>query len=168
MSGAVTRALGVLVLVAAQAAAAGEGLRIEDTVAGQGAVAVRHARVTVHDTGWRADGTQFDSSRDRGRPFTFLLGAGQVIPGWERGIEGMREGGRRTLVIGPELGYGARGAGGVTPPHATPPFAGELLAVTPPSARNVPAEGLGDPGGEPLAHRPRLTPAAAPAAALLD
>jgi rhodanese-related sulfurtransferase len=83
----------------------------------------------VHYTGWLEDGTKFDSSRDRNRPFEVTLGAGQVIPGWERGIEGMRVGGVRELIIPPELGYGSRGAGGVIPPDATLRFEIELLEV---------------------------------------
>ncbi|MGN1057322.1 MAG: FKBP-type peptidyl-prolyl cis-trans isomerase [Comamonas sp.] len=108
-------------------------LQYEDTVVGDGAEAVRGKRVTVHYTGWLyqdgEQGAKFDSSKDRNDPFVFLLGAGMVIKGWDQGVQGMKVGGKRTLIIPPELGYGARGAGGVIPPHATLKFDVELLAV---------------------------------------
>lgn len=109
------------------------GLQYEDTVAGTGAVAQAGQRVTVHYTGWLyqngAAGAKFDSSKDRNDPFVFPLGAGHVIKGWDEGVQGMAVGGKRQLVIPPELGYGARGAGGVIPPNATLLFEVELLAV---------------------------------------
>jgi FKBP-type peptidyl-prolyl cis-trans isomerase FkpA len=83
----------------------------------------------VNYTGWLADGTKFDSSLDRNQPFSFPLGAGQVIKGWDEGIAGMKVGGKRTLIIPPALGYGARGAGNVIPPNATLKFQVELLDV---------------------------------------
>ncbi len=113
------------------------GLQFEDTVPGSGAnVATAGRQVSVHYTGWLHDaskpdgrGRKFDSSKDRGQPFRFDLGAGMVIRGWDEGVQGMREGGTRVLVIPPELGYGARGAGGVIPPNATLVFEVDLLGV---------------------------------------
>jgi FKBP-type peptidyl-prolyl cis-trans isomerase FkpA len=110
------------------------GLQYEDTVAGEGAEAKAGQHVTVHYTGWlRNDdgstGAKFDSSKDRNDPFRFSLGAGQVIRGWDEGVQGMKVGGSRRLTIPAALGYGARGAGGVIPPDATLIFDVELLAV---------------------------------------
>ncbi len=104
-------------------------LEIVDEVVGEGAEAKRGDRVTVHYTGWLTDGTKFDSSRDRDQPFQFMLGMGMVIAGWDQGVAGMKVGGQRTLIIPAELGYGARGAGGVIPPNATLVFDVELLGV---------------------------------------
>jgi len=111
-----------------QAAAVTE-LRIEDTKVGTGDTAVAGKNVTVHYTGWLTDGTKFDSSKDHGQPFTFQLGAGQVIKGWDQGVAGMKVGGVRKLTIPSSLGYGDRGAGGVIPPNATLLFEVELLGV---------------------------------------
>ena len=112
------------------------GLQFDDTVPGTGAEARAGQPVTVHYTGWLHDasaadlrGQKFDSSKDRGDPFRFQLGAGQVIRGWDDGVQGMKVGGTRVLVIPPELGYGPRGAGGVIPPNATLVFEVDLLAV---------------------------------------
>ena len=109
------------------------GLKYIDTTVGTGAEATPGHHVTVHYTGWLDNGGQkgrkFDSSVDRGEPFDFALGAGQVIPGWDQGVAGMKVGGKRTLTIPPALGYGARGAGGVIPPNATLIFDVELLKV---------------------------------------
>lgn len=104
-------------------------LQIEDLTVGDGAEATAGKRVTVHYTGWLTNGTKFDSSKDRGNPFVFPLGAGQVIQGWDKGVVGMKVGGQRKLTIPPHLGYGARGAGGVIPPNATLVFEVELLKV---------------------------------------
>lgn len=105
------------------------GLQYEDIVEGTGAMPQRGQRVTVHYTGTLEDGTKFDSSRDRRRPFSFTLGVGQVIKGWDEGVASMRVGGQRKLIIPPELGYGARGAGGVIPPNAMLVFDVELLRI---------------------------------------
>ena len=107
-----------------------------DVKQGTGAEAVTGKPVSVHYTGWLFDpskpdqkGTKFDSSRDRGQPFSFPLGGGRVIKGWDEGVAGMKVGGQRTLIIPPDFGYGARGAGGVIPPNATLIFDVELLDV---------------------------------------
>lgn len=105
------------------------GLRYEVLNEGTGEAAQPGNTVAVHYTGWLPDGTKFDSSRDRDEPFSFLLGAGRVIPGWDEGVAGMKVGGEKKLVIPPELGYGARGAGNVIPPGATLVFDVELLEV---------------------------------------
>ncbi len=106
----------------------GEGLQITDVVVGTGPEARSGQTVAVHYTGTLADGTKFDSSKDRGQPFSFTLGTGQVIKGWDQGIVGMKVGGTRTLVIPPALGYGDRGTGPI-PPNATLNFEVELLAI---------------------------------------
>ena len=108
------------------------GLIIDDTAVGSGDAAVAGKNVTVHYTGWlqNADGSagkKFDSSKDRNEPFRFPLGGGRVIRGWDEGVQGMKIGGKRRLVIPAALGYGARGAGGVIPPNATLKFDVELL-----------------------------------------
>ena len=105
------------------------GLVIEDIEVGTGAEAVAGKNVQVHYTGWLTDGTKFDSSKDRNDPFVFPLGGRRVIAGWDEGVQGMKVGGTRKLTIPPQLGYGARGAGGVIPPNATLVFEVELLAV---------------------------------------
>ncbi|MCW6512486.1 FKBP-type peptidyl-prolyl cis-trans isomerase [Lichenifustis flavocetrariae] len=105
------------------------GLQIEEVTEGNGPEAKAGASVKVHYTGWLTDGKKFDSSKDRGQPFGFKLGGGQVIRGWDEGVAGMKVGGVRKLTIPPELGYGARGAGGVIPPNATLLFEVELLGV---------------------------------------
>ncbi|MGA8756206.1 MAG: FKBP-type peptidyl-prolyl cis-trans isomerase [Stellaceae bacterium] len=110
-----------------------DGLKYTDNKVGDGATATAGNKVSVHYTGWLykdgAKGAKFDSSVDRGQPFDFTLGAHQVIEGWDEGVAGMKVGGERTLIIPPELGYGARGAGGVIPPNATLMFDVQLLKV---------------------------------------
>lgn len=112
------------------------GLQYEDTAAGSGEEASTGHHVQVHYTGWLHDanannarGRKFDSSKDRGQPFSFRLGSGEVIRGWDEGVAGMKVGGTRVLTIPANLGYGARGAGGVIPPNATLVFEVELLGV---------------------------------------
>ena len=124
---------------AAPAVAGVAELQVKDLVPGDGAEAVAGSRVTVHYTGWlydpaqpEAKGRKFDSSRDARQPFSFKLGARQVIAGWDQGVQGMKIGGQRELVIPAALAYGERGAGGVIPPGATLVFDVQLLAVEPP------------------------------------
>lgn len=105
------------------------GLKYVDQVVGTGDAAVAGKTVNVHYTGWLESGKKFDSSVDRGQPFSFPLGAGRVIKGWDEGVQGMKVGGKRKLTIPSELGYGSRGAGGVIPPNATLIFDVELLGV---------------------------------------
>jgi FKBP-type peptidyl-prolyl cis-trans isomerase FkpA len=110
-----------------------DGLKYTDTTVGTGAVASPGHKVVVNYTGWLwqqgRKGDKFDSSLDRGQPFSFVLGAHQVIRGWDEGVAGMKVGGKRTLIIPPDLAYGQRGAGGVIPPNATLIFDVELLRV---------------------------------------
>ena len=105
------------------------GLTYVDVKSGEGASPQAGQTAVVHYTGWLVDGTKFDSSRDRGQPFRFQLGRGQVIKGWDEGVATMKVGGVRTLTIPPALGYGAAGAGGVIPPNATLTFEVELLGI---------------------------------------
>ena len=109
------------------------GLSYEDTQGGTGASPTSGQTCVMHYTGWlwvnEAKGSKFDSSLDRGQPFSFPIGRGRVIQGWDEGVASMRVGGKRTLLIPPELGYGARGAGGVIPPNATLLFEVELLEI---------------------------------------
>ena len=105
------------------------GLVIETLATGSGPVACAGNKVSVHYTGWLTDGTKFDSSRDRSEAFSFTLGAGQVIKGWDEGVTGMQPGGKRKLTIPPELAYGAQGAGGMIPPNAVLIFEVELLGI---------------------------------------
>nr|WP_034606031.1 FKBP-type peptidyl-prolyl cis-trans isomerase [Chitinimonas koreensis] len=104
-------------------------LIIEELSVGEGAEAQAGQEATVHYTGWLTDGRKFDSSKDRGIPFSFPLGAGHVIKGWDQGVQGMKVGGVRKLTIPPQMGYGARGAGGVIPPNAVLVFEVELLGL---------------------------------------
>lgn len=113
----------------ATASTAVTSLKSEDLKVGTGTEAASGKRVKVHYTGWLTDGKKFDSSVDRGQPFEFNLGAGQVIRGWDQGVVGMKVGGKRKLTIPSDMGYGAQGAGGVIPPNATLVFEVELLGV---------------------------------------
>jgi len=106
------------------------GLEIEDQIVGDGDEAVAGQTVEVHYTGWLTDGTKFDSSHDRNQTFSFKLGGGQVISGWDQGVAGMKIGGTRKLTIPPDMGYGERGAGGVIPPNATLVFKVELIGLS--------------------------------------
>jgi peptidylprolyl isomerase len=137
---ALAAALGAAALAAHRTAAAqgnavktASGLQYIDTKAGTGATPKTGQTCVMHYTGWLyqngAKGAKFDSSVDRGQPFEFPIGAGRVIKGWDEGVASMKVGGKRTLIIPPELGYGARGAGGVIPPNATLMFDVELLGV---------------------------------------
>ena len=126
-------AVAIAMTTAASAVTTPSGLSYTDEVVGTGPEAKPGQQVSVQYTGWLDEGGQkgkkFDSSRDRNQPFAFPLGGGQVIRGWDEGVAGMKVGGKRTLVIPPELGYGARGAGGVIPPNAKLIFDVELLGV---------------------------------------
>ena len=105
------------------------GLKYVDLAEGSGPAAKAGDSLEMHYTGWLANGTKFDSSLDRGQTFPFTLGAHQVIAGWDEGVAGMKAGGRRRLTIPPNLGYGARGAGGVIPPNATLTFEVQLVRI---------------------------------------
>ena len=105
------------------------GLKYTDLRVGDGEIAQANLTASVHYTGWLTDGTKFDSSLDRGEPFSFRIGAHQVIRGWDEGVQGMRIGGKRKLVIPPDMGYGATGAPPVIPPNATLVFEVELLGL---------------------------------------
>jgi FKBP-type peptidyl-prolyl cis-trans isomerase FkpA len=105
------------------------GLKYQDIKEGTGTAATKGDTVDVHYTGWLKDGKKFDSSKDRGQAFSFTLGAGRVIKGWDEGVQGMKVGGVRKLIIPPDLGYGAKGAGGVIPPNAELTFEVELLKI---------------------------------------
>ena len=120
--------VGVFIWLAAAFTIA-SGLQYIDLTVGTGATALAGQTVTVHYSGWLENGNKFDSSIDRGQPFSFPLGAGRVIKGWDEGVQGMKVGGKRRLIIPSGLGYGARGAGGAIPPHATLIFEVELLGV---------------------------------------
>lgn len=106
-----------------------EQLVVEDLKVGEGKEATPKSKITVHYTGWLTNGKKFDSSVDRGQPFSFTLGIGQVIKGWDQGFSGMKVGGKRKLTIPPHLAYGERGAGGAIPPNSTLIFEVELLSV---------------------------------------
>lgn len=129
--------LALLTPVAHAGHGAGAEVKIDEIEVGQGLEALRYSDIEVHYTGRLENGEVFDSSVERGEPFRFTLGAGQVIPGWEMGILGMKAGGKRVLEIPPELAYGQRGAGGVIPPNARLTFEVALLAVEPPPFASI-------------------------------
>ncbi|MBL6928116.1 MAG: FKBP-type peptidyl-prolyl cis-trans isomerase [Rhodospirillales bacterium] len=142
LSVAVRALFALCVLAAPLAGAQAAGLEINDITVGSGEIAVPNMRVSVHYTGWLTDGTKFDSSLDRGKPFAFTLGEGRVIQGWDKGVEGMKVGGKRELIIPPELAYGPNGTGPI-PGNATLRFEVELLAVSsPPKVTNIDNETL--------------------------
>jgi peptidylprolyl isomerase len=116
-------------LAQAQDVTTPSGLKYKDVAVGNGPAPRQGQRVSVHYTGWLTNGTKFDSSRDRGEPFQFTLGRGEVIKGWDEGVASMKVGGRRKLTIPPHLAYGSRGAGGAVPPNATLIFDVELLGI---------------------------------------
>jgi peptidylprolyl isomerase len=126
-------AAGITASVMAQSVKTASGLQIADTKVGTGASPKTGQTCVMHYTGWLYQdgkkGAKFDSSLDRGQPFEFAIGTGQVIKGWDEGVATMKVGGKRTLIIPPQLGYGARGAGGVIPPNATLLFEVELIGV---------------------------------------
>ncbi len=141
--GTMLRLLSALaVVLSLTSVALAQEVEIKEIVIGTGEEAVVGAEVTVHYTGWLEDGTKFDSSLDRQQPFSFTPGVGQVIRGWEQGVVGMKVGGKRELIIPPELGYGSRGAGGVIPPDATLRFEIELLKVAASKFSNLDNAGL--------------------------
>ncbi len=105
------------------------GVNVEVITEGKGATPKQGQKVTVHYTGWLTDSTKFDSSRDRGQPFKYQFGVGQVIQGWDDGVATMNVGGKSKFTIPPELGYGTQGAGGIIPPNATLIFEVELLGI---------------------------------------
>ena len=133
LAGALSTAMTASAAPADQYATMASGLQYHDEVVGTGPEPQTGQTINVHYTGWLYDhgakGAKFDSSRDRGQPLSFQLGAGRVIKGWDQGVATMHVGGKRTLIIPPELGYGARGAGGVIPPNATLMFDVELLSI---------------------------------------
>ena len=121
-----------------------DGLQINNIIEGEGAEIINHSKIQVHYTGKLQDGTKFDSSYDRGQPFSFQIGLREVIEGWEIGLMGMKVGGKRTLIIPPELAYGERGAGDLIPPNATLTFDVEIIDVKDPGYGFINAEEIKD------------------------
>ena len=119
-----------------------DGIQINNIVEGEGTEIINHSKIQVHYTGKLQDGTKFDSSYDRGQPFSFQIGLREVIKGWEIGLMGMKVGGKRTLIIPPELAYGDRGAGDLIPPNATLTFDIEIVAVTHPGYGLIKADDI--------------------------
>jgi len=130
-----------LIVFALPQLAMAKGLEVKDIKVGEGAAAFRYSKVTVHYTGWLMDGTKFDSSKDRDKPFVFMVGQQQVIPGWDHGVQGMKVGGVRELIIPPKMAYGSRGVGPI-PGNSTLKFEIELLNVEGPDFGNLTNEQL--------------------------
>ena len=122
----------LLIIICFTQSVMADGVQINNNIEGDGIEIVKHSKIQVHYTGKLQDGTKFDSSFDRGEPFSFQIGLRQVIEGWETGLMGMKVGGKRTLIIPPELAYGKRGAGDLIPPNATLTFDVEIIAVQDP------------------------------------
>ncbi|WP_291718851.1 FKBP-type peptidyl-prolyl cis-trans isomerase [Magnetospirillum sp. 64-120] len=144
----ITRGIAVAFCLVLLSCAANPTVQITEQALGDGESAQRHSRVTIHYSGWLADGTMFDTTRTDGIPQTFTINGGDIIAGLEQGIVGMKSGGRREIVIPPALAYGAKGLSGHIPPNATLRFDVEVVAVTPPRYKNISVDELAKQRGE--------------------